>query len=292
MLTIPLGIAAARAKFCPLPPSSLNLFVAASARHGRTRHLSDLLAGTDANRSVYLADPDQTRSILHRGVDPQLYLAYRDILGPRRKTGQPNGIATGAGQWFADLVVYTAPNLGQGPELGRSLGHWNTPAQVEIFQCLSGRVLMLHTNVDDNGTPTIDYHVCQAGDHVIIPFGAWHLTVVLDAPAAVFNIYTDVAELLIGHTSREAADSDLKYRAAPAPELTAVRMVSSIAMVGTRQELTRRRLRRGECPNWAREMLAPAGLAAFYQHAPDADLARLQEHATRFGPRLVSASAP
>lgn len=289
MLTIPLDIAAARVGFCPLPPRGLDLLVAASARHGRARHLSDLLAGADANRSVYLAHADQAQSALHRGVNPQLYLAYRDIVRPRRKPRQRTGTAAGAGQWFADLVVYTAPSLGEGPELGRSIGHWNTPAQVEIFQCLSGRVLMLHTNDDDG--PTLDYQVCGAGDHVVIPFGAWHLTVVLDAPAAVFNIYTDIAELLVGHTSRDAADSDLKYRAAPAPELTIVRTASSIAVAGTRQELNRRRLRRGECPNWAKTLLAPSGLAAIYQHAPDTDLARLQEHAVRFGSRPVPVAA-
>lgn len=287
----PLDIATARVSPRPLPPSGLDLLVAASAREGRARHLSDLLTGAEADGSVYLANPDEVRATLNRGIDPQLYLAYRDIVAARQKVGQPSDVAAGASAWFADLVVYTAANLGGSTELGRSLGHWNTPAQVEIFQCLSGRVLMLHTNIDDYGNSTMDYHVCQAGDHVVIPFGAWHLTVVLDAPAAVFNIYTDVADLLTGHTSRQAVDSDLKYRAAPAPELTIARTALTIAVIGSRRELTERPLRRGESPNWAEALLMPSGLAALYRHAPAAELARLQEHAAYFGQRPVPATA-
>ncbi|WP_410646409.1 hypothetical protein [Amycolatopsis sp. cmx-4-54] len=286
----PLDIPTARVMPRPLPPSGLDLLVAASSREGRARHLRDLLAGADADGAVYLLDPDQARTMLDRGVNPQLYLAYRDIAAPRTKTGQPVNGADGTHAWFADLVVYTAANLGPSPEPGRSLGHWNTPAQVEIFQCLSGRVLLLHTNIDDAGNSRMDYHVCQAGDHVVIPFGAWHLTVVLDAPAAVFNIYTDVAEILTGHTSRDAVDSDLKYRAAPAPELTITRTASTFAVAGTQHELTERPLRRGESPTWARDLLMPSGLAALYHHAPDAELARLQEHAAHFGRRHVTAT--
>lgn len=287
----PLDIPTARVPPRPLPASGLDLLVAASTREGRARHLRDLLTGADANGSVYLANPDEVRALLHRGIDPQLYLAYRDIAAPRPKTGQPIDGAEGTHAWFADLVVYTAANLGRSPELGRSLGHWNTPAQVEIFQCLSGRVLMLHTNIDDDGKSTMDYHVCRAGDHVVIPFGAWHLTVVLDAPAAVFNIYTDVADLLTGHTSREAVDSDLKYRVAPAPELTIARTASKISVVGSSRELAERFLRRGESPSWAEALLMPSGLAAFYLHAPAAELARLEEHAAHFGHRPVPATA-
>jgi hypothetical protein len=290
-MIMPLEIATARVSPRPLPPGGLDLLVAASAREGRARHLRDLLAGADADGSVYLANPDEARASLNRGIDPQLYLAYRDILAPRHKAGQPSDVAEGAGAWFADLVVYTVANLGGSPELGRALGHWNTAAQVEIFQCLSGRVLMLHTNIDDDGNSTMDYHVCRAGDHVVIPFGSWHLTVVLDAPAAVFNIYTDVADLLTGHTSRDAAETDLKYRAAPAPELTIARTASTIAVVGSRHELTERPLRRGTAPSWAEALLLPSGLAALYRHAPDAELARLQEHAAHFGHRRTPVTA-
>lgn len=273
-----------------LPASGLDLLVAASAREGRARHLRDLLTGADADGSAYLLHPDQVRAMLNHGIDPQLYLAYRDIAAPRPKTGQPREDTDGTHAWFADLVVYTAEHLAGSTELGRSLGHWNTPAQIEIFQCLSGRVLMLHTSIDAHGNPTMDYHVCRAGDHVVIPFGAWHLTVVLDAPAAVFNIYTDVTDLLTGHTSRETVDSDQKYRAAPAPELTIARTAAGIAAVGSRRELTERPLRRGEFPSWAEALLMPSGLAALYHHAPAAELARLQEHAVHFGHRPIPAA--
>lgn len=287
----PLDVATARATPRRLPENALDLLIAASAREGWARHLGDLLAGAEAAGSVYLANADAVRSKLARGINPQLYLAYRDIMSPRLKAGQPSNVAMGAAHWFADLVVYTARRLTAGPELGRSIGHWNTPAQVEVFQCLSGRVLMLHTNVDDDGISTMDYHVCEAGDHVVIPFGAWHLTVVLDAPAAVFNIYTDVADLLTGHTSRAAASSDLKYRAAPAPELTVARTASSFAVIGSRRELSRRPVRHGELPASAKALLEPSGLAALYQHGCDADLSRLQELATNVG-RVVLATTP
>lgn len=289
-MIMPLDITTARVLPRPLPPSALDLLVTASMRAGRARHLRDLLAGADADGAVYLSGgPDVVRTAIGRDVDPQLYLAYRDIASPRRKVRQPSGVAEGAGAWFGDLIVYTAAHLGSGPDLGRSLGHWNTPAQLEIFQCLSGRILMLHTNVDHDGNSTMDYHVCRAGDHVVIPFGAWHLTAVLDAPATVFNIYTDVTDLLSGHTSREAVDRDLKYRVAPAPELTIARMDSTIAAVGSRRELTERPLRRGEAPDWAEALLMPSGLAALYRHATDAELARL-EHAAYAGRRPVPAT--
>jgi hypothetical protein len=156
-----------------------------------------------------LADAATARSLLDRGVDPQLYRAYRDVVAPRPKPGQISGVAAGADAWFADLVVYSAATVAGGPELGRSLGHWNTPAQLELFQCLTGRVLMLHTNTDERGRRTLDVQVCVAGDHVVIPFGAWHLTAVLDAPAVVFNIYTDATLLAVGDQGAGEGDLDL-----------------------------------------------------------------------------------
>lgn len=286
----PLDVPTGRVLPRPLPPSALDLFVAAAGRDGRARHVSDLLAGAEAGRSVHLVDPGELRASLDRGVDPQLYLAYRDIAVPRPTTDRRVDVTDGTTTWFADLVVYTAAHLGDSSELGRSLGHWNTPAQVEIFQCLSGRIVLLHTGVDDDGNPVMNYHVCRAGDHVVVPFGAWHLTVVLDAPAAVFNVYTDVADLVTGHTSREAADSDLKYRTAPAPELTVTRTASNIVVVGSEDELVGRPLRQGGLATWAEALLAPSGLAALYRHAPAAELARLQDHAAYFGRRAAFAA--
>jgi hypothetical protein len=278
-----------------LPPGGADLLAAALPSVGRACQLSDLLGGVDSAGSVYLADAATARSLLDRGVDPQLYRAYRDVVAPRPKPGQLSGVSAGAGAWFADLVVYSAATLADGPELGRSLGHWNTPAQIEIFQCLTGRVLMLHTNIDDLGRATVDLHLCQTGDHVVIPFGAWHLTAVLDAPAVVFNIYTDATPLLAGHTSRDAATrAELKYHTAPAPEIAVVRTESGIALTGASPELTEQAVRPGDVPSWARKVLEPSGLAALYQHAPDAELTRLQEHALRHGnpPSRAGAARP
>ncbi|WP_159945677.1 MULTISPECIES: hypothetical protein [unclassified Nocardiopsis] len=76
--------------------------------------------------------------------------------------------------------------------MNRSIGHWNTSAQLEVFEVLSGRALMIIAWHSASGAPMLNWQVCGHGDLVAVPFGAWHQTSVLDGPACVFSIYTDL----------------------------------------------------------------------------------------------------
>ena len=139
----PLDIPTARVSPCPLPPGGLDLLVAASAREGRARHLRDLLTGADADGSVYLAHSDEVRAMLNRGIDPQLYLAYRDIAAPRPKTGQPIDGAEGTHTWFADLVVYTAAFIAEIVRSGIQAVPWGQWEAAGALGLRRGRIMRL-----------------------------------------------------------------------------------------------------------------------------------------------------
>ncbi|MBI1758167.1 MAG: hypothetical protein HYR62_02930 [Actinobacteria bacterium] len=269
------------------PSAAVPLLGAALTVPGRPVRLTELLAQVRDDGvagGAYLAEVAAARTVVAAGDNPVLYHAWRDVLPPRAKQAQQHQVP-GAAAWFADLVVYDGGMLPGGREFHRSLGHWNTPAQIEIFQCLSGRVLMLYT-IGPTGMSTVDYQVCVAGDHVVIPPGGWHLTVVLDGPAAVFNVYTDADNLLAGgHTSRDAARApNLKYRFMTAPPFTVVTTGREIGVESTSVDLSALSLsRRDAAPLWAAGLLEPAGLSVFYQHATDLDMALLQQQATQHG---------
>jgi hypothetical protein len=74
-----------------LPPGAADLIAAALPSAGRACHLSGLLGSVDTAGSVYLADAATARSLLERGVDPQLYRAYRDVVAPRPKPDRISG---------------------------------------------------------------------------------------------------------------------------------------------------------------------------------------------------------
>ncbi|MGH3867782.1 MAG: hypothetical protein ACRDQ4_16970 [Pseudonocardiaceae bacterium] len=256
------------------------LLVDGIAREDTARRLSDLLSGIPEDgcaASAHLADVTAARAAVARGDNPVLYRAYRDVLPPRAKhhahclTG-----SAGTDYWFADLVIYQGGELPGSRELARSIGHWNTAVQLEVFQCLSGRVLMLSSECDATGQLGLRYQVCGPGDVTVIPFGAWHLTVVLAGPAAVFNIYTDAHTLAHGRTSRDAAGHDrLKYHSRAGVKVVVIRRGDSIALTGDPAELlTYSPILRVSAPDWTRSLLEPEGLAAFYQHAADTALAQ------------------
>ncbi|MGH3769316.1 MAG: hypothetical protein ACRDTX_29920 [Pseudonocardiaceae bacterium] len=283
-MIIPLGIrrdpyaAAAALTTAPLEWSvspAGDLIVGGVAREGTARRLSDLLSGIPEDGSApstHLADVAAARAAVARGENSLLYHAYRDVLAPR---GAPTGY------WFADLVIYQGGELPGSRELTRSVGHWNTAAQSEVFQCLSGRVLILSSTRDAAGQFGLRYQVCGPGDIAIIPLGAWHLTAVLAGPAAVFNIYTDADTPAPGHGSRDAAQQDqLKYHARTAVKIAVIRWGAGNAISGEPSELgTYSPIRQVSAPDWVRGMLEPEGLAAFYQHAADTELARLLRQA-------------
>lgn len=233
----------------------------ARARLARPRRLSDLLACTEAApASVYLADVSAARAV---GTDRLLYTAYRDILTPRRTLDGP---------WFADLVVYEPGSL-PGGELHRSTGHWNTPDQLEIFQCLTGRVLMLTATEGSDGRQ-VRYQECGPGDLAAVPFGAWHLTFVLDGPAAVFNLYTDIPALAHGgHSSRAAAKQPrLKY-ARTAPPLTALAEAGGFRLSGADELVASAR------PASSSDWIGTADLPGFFTAASTAELRALTHRA-------------
>jgi hypothetical protein len=141
--------------------------------------MSDLVA---AARRGAAAVPDLPLlgRVLDAGCDPVLYTGYRDLVPP----GRPDLAIK------ADLVAYAGGPLPDG-QPGRSIGHWNTPGQIEIFQVLTGRVLMATAHHDGHEL-RFRHQIAAAGDLMAVPAGHWHLTLVLEqSPALVFNIYLD-----------------------------------------------------------------------------------------------------
>ncbi|MFG2210456.1 hypothetical protein [Streptomyces sp. NPDC048638] len=240
-----------------VPDSTAAAALLDRAGRGVDRHLSDLLAhGAQDASACYLADPGAAHAAR---TDPVLYTAHRDILPPHRALGA---------EWFADLCVYRSGQL-PGGELNRSIGHWNTPAQLEVFDVLSGRILMITAWYGVSGAPVLNWQVCEPGDLVAVPFGSWHQTSVLDGPACVFNIYSDVPGAPQQHTSRHAAQhAEIKYRSSAPVEITAVRAAPGFALAGSRRG--RDHWGRGVQvvePSWLREAVGPQGLVALHTSA-------------------------
>jgi hypothetical protein len=157
-----------------------------------------------------------------------LYHAWRDVLPPRFKNAEGDDAlaeqdTTGreTAFWYADLVVYQEGVLADGQPF-RSTGHWNAVEQLEVFQTLTGRVVMLIAGVSPEGCSYLSFEVCEPGAVTVVPPGAWHVTYCLNGPAAVFNIYTDRQPAdRAQHTSREGAlDPGLKYHRVAGPGAT------------------------------------------------------------------------
>jgi hypothetical protein len=239
---------------------------------GSEYRLSDLLQRHNAGDTVFVTDDVLS---YRGGHDPLLYTAHRDVLPPRTACGS---------DWFADLVEYQPGQL-PGGELIRSTGHWNTPTQLEIFQTLVGRVLMLAAWRTGSGEPVLTYQRCDAGELAVIPFGGWHLTLVLDGPAAVFNFYTDLpAETAPPHQAPAAGDRG-KYRRAAPVELTAVRARDGFAITGSADGLAVWGAAQSVSePAWLRDIVAGTSLADFYRNGDGATLAALVGNACRHVP--------
>lgn len=258
------------------------LIVNGLARAGTARRLSDLLTGIPGDggtASAHLADVAAARAAVARGHNPVLYRAYRDVLPPRTTPGGHDLTSrAGTGSWFADLVIYQGGALPGGRELVRSVGHWNTPVQLEVFQCLRGRVLILSTTPARCG---LTYQVCGPGDMAVMEFGAWHLTTVLSGPASVFNIYTDIDSLADEHTSRDAAQHDgLKYHSRAAVKIAVIRSGKGVALAGEPAQLSAYSpIRKASTPRWAHNLVDPGGLAALYRDAADTTLVELPRQA-------------
>jgi hypothetical protein len=249
------------------------------------RSLSDLL-GTGA----YLADRAAVAARHGQGYDPVLYHAFRDFLPPREK-GSGRCVAAGTpahdraqsrDHLFADLVVYQ-PGILPGGEPFRSTGHWNLPGQLEIFQTLTGRVLMLVGGHTYDGRPFLYEQVCGPGEVMVVPFDIWHVTYVLDGPAVVFNLTTEVS----GSPGRvDAHPGEEKYHRASPIAITARRDEERHDFVGSPDGwCTWGRPAGAPRTDWLRSFLAPGdSLADLHLYASPARLAaleRMAQHAYR-----------
>jgi hypothetical protein len=138
---------------------------------------------------------------------------------------------------------------------------------------------MLHTDLVDDA-PAVVWQSCDAGEHVFLPPGAWHLTAVLAAPAAVFNIYTG-AEPPDGGTPAELP----KYHRAAPPHLTVTSDGGHPRITTDPADPTGASTwpvhRRTAPPDWAARLTGPRGLAALYLDVADPPLARLHDHTRR-----------
>jgi hypothetical protein len=247
-------------------------------RNASERRLSDILPPPSAPAAGF-PDIGSLRAAVEAGVDPVLYRAWRDVLPPRRKTGS-RAFNGDADFWYADLVVYSPGILADGQPT-RSTGHWNSPAQLEIFQTLAGITLILtahrHT---DSGADAVEYQVCRPGDLAFIPFGAWHVTFCLDGPAAVFNIYTDDHQVS-GDSSRiHAIDPASKYHRDPGPEIAVINTAAGWHVVPTTAAPVLVAKPIAGPPPWVAALL-PTGsdLAGLFLNGCDADLAAILRHA-------------
>ncbi len=234
------------------------------------RRLSDFFGHRgDGALDVLFADTRAVTEAVAGGSDPQLYSAIRNVLPPR--VSRAGAEAT---VWSADLVTYQHGTL-PGGEPFRSTGHWNPPDQLEIFQVLSGRALLLSSVVPDAGDePRVYFQECRAGELAVVPFGAWHLTYVLDGPAMVFNIYSGP---VVGREDRPAHSGSGKYRSYRGPAgITATRSGAgyTIALSDSWQQASAPV--EVSCPAWLEARVGSNGmLAELYVSGSDDDLTEL-----------------
>lgn len=181
------------------------------------RHLTDLLtAGGD--QPVHLVDRRAAQAAIDEGHDPLLYRAVRDVFPPR---------AIADYSVRADLVVYEPGTL-PGGEPHRSIGHWNLLTQLEVFQFLTGRMAFIVVGETAGGRRFVYFQVCRPGDTVAVPLGGvWHVSYVLDGPAAVFNISANLNGLVTN------SNHDDKYRRGAPVGATLRRREESVQLVST-----------------------------------------------------------
>lgn len=249
------------------------------------RRLTDLLnAG-----GLYFADRPALEAAHGAGYDPVLYRAFRDFLPPRdisddhcRPPGTPGDeIVGGSGYMFANLVMYQAGML-PGGEFFRSTGHWNLPWQLEIFQTLTGQVLMLVGGRDREGQPFLYGQVCGPGEVMAVPFGVWHVSYVLDGPAVVFNVTTDLTTLAGERGFRQGPprQGPAKYRRAAPIAVTACRCDAGYRVVGSLAASRWGPLAGPPDTSWLRPFLAVTdSLADVHLYASSSRLVGLQRAA-------------
>ncbi len=163
-----------------------------------TVHLSDLvrLAQHDGVRVHRLASLRDAA----RQQDRLLYRSRRNV--QIRRVDLPDGESM---TWRADEIHYQCGALPSG-EAVRSLGHWNPPDQVEVFEVLSGRVVIFVAYPDDPAA--VSAATYGPGDACVLPPGVFHLTYSPWESSTVFNIYNETSHPTSG---------DSKYLGAAPP---------------------------------------------------------------------------
>jgi hypothetical protein len=244
------------------------------------RRLSDLLrAGGESG--LYFADRE---AVTASQDDPVLYHAIRGFLPPREKAtdrcipaGAPGyAQAHGRDSLFADLLVYRPGTL-PGGEPYRSTGHWNLPHQLELFQTVAGRVLMMVGGRTREGRAFLYEQVCGPGEMMAVPFDVWHVTYVLEGPAVVFNLTTEAGGAIGG----PARPGEEKYHRAEPIAVTARRNGARHDFVGSSSALREWGLP-GAPPgtDWLRSFLRPGeSLVDLHLNASPERLAGLQDTA-------------
>jgi hypothetical protein len=167
--------------------------------------LSDLVARA-ADRTVHLSDRDRLAA-QSRTSDRLLYTAFRDV-DYRQVTGGVGSPMT----WRGDRVHYTSGLLPTGEPV-RSVGHWNPPGQIEIFQVLTGRVLIMVALPSEPDHLSIAEY--REGEMCVVPLNAFHLTYSPWQDSVVYNIYSSGG-------GWPQPDHSLKYDGEAAPVHTLV----------------------------------------------------------------------
>ncbi|GAB3951332.1 hypothetical protein GCM10029976_087560 [Kribbella albertanoniae] len=142
--------------------------------------LSELLSRA-AGRTVHLVDRERLAAECRRSDQP-LYTAYRDV--HRR---QVTNVANPPTTWRGDRVHYAGGLLPTGEPV-RSVGHWNPPGQIEVFQVLAGRVVILVARPDEPDHLSIAEY--REGEMCVVPLNAFHLTYSPWQDSVVYNIYS------------------------------------------------------------------------------------------------------
>ncbi|MFJ2778096.1 hypothetical protein [Kitasatospora sp. NPDC087315] len=247
------------------------------------RRLADFFSKDEGGGpDVLFADPAAVAAAVAAGADQELYSAARDVLPSRvvpAPEKQDGPTSAGATLWSADLVIYQDGTL-PGGEPFRSTGHWNPADQLEIFQVLSGRVLMLSSILDKpDGQSSVFFQECRAGDLAVVPFGAWHLTYVLDGPAMVFNTYSGPIGSRDDATASGTAHTPAtKYRSQRGPaEITVTRSDTGFSIdLSAKWRQACGDPVRVSCPAWLQQHIPLSGLLTdLHVSATDADLEAL-----------------
>lgn len=168
---------------------------------------SDLLRLADAG-AAYVHHVEELRTQVLR-ENPVLYWPRR---GVQHRSIEGGGHHTTG--WRADEIRYEHGALDTG-EAVRSLGHWNPDNQVEVFEVIEGRVLMLAA---PRGESQVLASIYAPGERCALPPGLFHVTYSPWEPSTVFNIY---------NTTGPRHDGDTKYLGEPAPRHTLVETAES-----------------------------------------------------------------